>query len=451
MKARIALWGLTLVCLSLTQFASGAGAFVRDARQSAMGGVTMARPEGNPNANVAYRALPHQSGPRIIPMPLGLVQLALAPPVFDTTDPDFSSAEILNLALNPPFDLRLNKVKARTEEPIAVHLAEDQVVIDLGDAVALIPDAGGGRWGDLYSASLVSTGVGQFQVSMAPMLVGEARLSMSTDLREALRNAQPMRSSGDYTVDGDGEMAAAVAIGLTSARQVWGDALEAAADPTRGWRVYTGATFKYLLGIGYAQTTADIDMVPGTPILSPVDPMEVNMVSDIRTSLPGRDGLGQGFAVDAGVLLKRGGDLDVGLGLQNLAGFIQWQTELQRLTFDDSTGETTTETLATAENYKSSLPVTANLSVARRFSDITLASDLRYGPGGPSWHVGAERTLGPYALRGGTSVDSHGNQQFSGGGGVRLGKVGVDMAVYTVNSSLSEDRALMLGGSISLF
>jgi hypothetical protein len=81
---------------------------------------------------------------------------------------------------------------------------------------------------------------------------------------------------------------------------------------------------------------------------------------------------------------------------------------------------------------------------------MTLAADVRSGIDGISWHAGAERLLGRYAMRAGALVDAGGRLQGSLGGGVRLGRLGIDSALYTRSANLVGDRALMLGFSLAI-
>jgi hypothetical protein len=104
--------GALLVFAALGAMAGGAQparAAFETARRSAMGDVITVREGGGGGTNVAFRAVPAPlDRPRLIPLPLGLAQLAAQPPIFDVEDPNFSALALADrLILNPPDDLRL--------------------------------------------------------------------------------------------------------------------------------------------------------------------------------------------------------------------------------------------------------------------------------------------------------------------------------------------------------
>jgi hypothetical protein len=425
-----------------------------------MGDVITARDGSGSGANVAFRAIPPAVGqPRVIPLPLGLAQVALAPPSFDTGDPEFSPVEIANLLLDPPFDLRLTSPPTGEDAQIDVRVGKDEIVLDLGEARTLVP-ADPFHRGGRFGMDLLSSRVGFVEVGLSPVIAARTRIDLSDDLRGALRDAAPLNSSGVYGLDQTAEAQAAMALGVALARQVAGpnpayldlEDPRNSAYPADHWRLFAGAGFRYLLGLAYFDNTGRVEVIPAEPLLDPDDPTDVFVNSILRTSVPGSPGaMGQGFALDLGVAALYGRAWEVGLGVSDLAGFIDWRTDIEELTLDQTTGELVTRTLAMNQRHRSKLTPQTTGSVARHWQRMTLATDVRHGIDGTSWHVGTETRLGIYALRGGTILDSAGHLQITGGGGVRLGPIGLDAGLSTSSANLAEERVLGLGVALAIY
>lgn len=447
-----------------------------NARRSAMGDVITVR-DGGSQANVAFRAIPSLSGqPRIIPLPIGLAQVAFAPPHFDPDNPDFSVVEIANLVLEPPLDLRLTSPSTGDQAGIEIHVAKDEIVLDLGDGKSLMPDDPFRR-GGRFATDLFSSGIGFIEVGLAPLITARTRIDFSEDLYRALREAAPLSSTGVYTLEPEGEAQAAMALGVNVAAQVAGlpfagadpdldDAGDAEAvdlplgdgrgrlgDARGGWRVYAGAGFKPLFGLAYFDHRGTIEVIPAEPLLDPNEPTDVIVHSIIRTAMPGSPGsIGQGFALDLGIAALYGSAWELGLGVSDLAGSIRWRTQVQEVTLDQATQELVSRTIAENEGYRSRLTPQTTVNLARHWGRFTVATSAERGMAGTSGHLGVEHRLARlFAVRGGVELDGSGKLQGTGGGGVRFGPVGLDAALTTSSANLSEKRALLLGLSLALY
>ncbi|HEV8128868.1 MAG TPA: hypothetical protein VGQ14_04360, partial [Candidatus Eisenbacteria bacterium] len=66
-------------------------------------------------------------------------------------------------------------------------------------------------------------------------------------------------------------------------------------------------------------------------------------------------------------------------------------------------------------------------------------------------HVGVERWLGMWALRGGSYCDQNGLWQFTAGTGVRFGNLGLDVALATHSRNVEEERAAEMCASFTLY
>jgi hypothetical protein len=393
------------------------------------------------------------------------VQVALAPPAFSPSSPDFSAVELVDLLLSPPFDLRLTSPPTGEGARIAVRVAEDEIALDLGEARSLVPAeefARGGR----FSSELLSSDVGWVSLGMSPVVTARTRIDLSEELRSALRDGTPLTSDGTYFLDHAAEAQAAMAIGVAYARQVAGPPLLSDAgdladspvrafanDPGNGWRLYAGAGVKYLVGIAYFETSGKLEVIPAEPLLDPADPTDVILHTTVRSAVPGSPGtVGQGVAFDLGFAALHGQAWEIGLGASDLAGSIGWRTDVEEVTLDQTTGELVSRTVAEGERYRSHLTPAITLNLARHWgARTTLATDLRHGIEGTSWHAGGETHVGRYALRGGAILDPAGRLQGTGGGGVRLGRVGFDASLASTSANLAEERALMLGLSLAIY
>ncbi len=429
------------------------------ARRSAMADVITVSEGGGGGTNVAFRAIPAAPGePRRIPLPLGLAQLAAQPPILDVDNPDFSALAIADrLVLNPPDDLRLTSPPTGEGSTITIHLAEDEIILDFGEAKRLVPGEAaesGGR----FAADLFTARVAGIDFGVTPLVIERSRLELSDDLTAALRDAEPLTANGVYSLDEEMEAAAALALGLTYARQVAGPAIIVEPglpypDPT-GWRLYAGGGAKLLLGIAYFDNHARVDVLPTIPLLDPDDPTDVEIAGTVRTSIPGGGGsTGQGLAFDAGIAAVYEQAWEVGIGVADVGGWIRWRTAVDAIVVDDATGDLRTIPLARNEPYTQRLTPHVVLNVARHWGggQTTVAADVRHGIEGMTGHLGTETHLGRYALRAGALVDEDGRVQASGGAGVRLGRIGIDSALYTRSANFVGDRALMLGVSLAIY
>src|SRR5262249_40985413 len=117
---------------------------------------------------------------------------------------------------------------------------------------------------------------------------------------------------------------------------------------------------------------------------------------------------------------------------------------------DHSTNQTVTETLATDEPYTSQLPTQTTLNAAWNGAATVLAADLTTSRWGTEMHLGAERKVGPLALRGGILTDEASRMQDAWGAGVGFAHVWVDLGFQTHNHTITGERGLTLGTSLAI-
>lgn len=416
-------------------------AFTTDARRLAMGSVLV--PGGGELAatNVAYQAMPARRTNRgvVVPLPLGLAQLASDFPTFDADDPAFSITRIANLAVSPPFFLELSQPEQELDGDIAIAIGRNSFSIDFADARELLPqqpvDMGG-----VYARPLFSLGIRGARTYVAPLVSMSGRVGFDDALYAALTQGAALQPNSTYAMHADGE-----ALGGTSFNAGWAGGGLGRKD---GDGLYAGAFAKYILGFGFGRADSRFTLATADTIFGDSDPLDVGYDALTRVSRFGR--FGNGFGFDAGVAWRRRG-LDVGLGVRDLASQVHWTgTEVEHTYLDDATGELRTETVATGENYTSRLPTQTALNAAWTGATTTLAADVVTSRWGTSLHAGAERRIGPLALRAGMLTDSEWRLQYAWGAGVGAGHVWLDVGFQTHNRSITGERGLTLGTSLAI-
>jgi len=124
---------------------------------------------------------------------------------------------------------------------------------------------------------------------------------------------------------------------------------------------------------------------------------------------------------------------------------------VRRHIYDDATNQFTTTEVAADEKFISRIPVTTTVNVAKRIGRTTIAADIVHGDLRTSMHAGAELWFGMFAARGGMFRDQNKMMQFTGGGGYRFGKIGVDLAIATNSRNIERERGAELSASLSLY
>jgi hypothetical protein len=124
---------------------------------------------------------------------------------------------------------------------------------------------------------------------------------------------------------------------------------------------------------------------------------------------------------------------------------------VRRHVYDDATNEFTTTVVARDEEFTSRIPVTTTINVAKRLGRTTIAADIVDGDLRTTMHAGAELWFGMFAVRSGLYRDQNQMMQFTGGGGYRFGKLGLDLAIATNSRNIQRERGAELSASLSLY
>lgn len=434
---------LTLFLFILVVSAGVAGAQTLCARRMAMGGVVLADGGAAPSgANVAYRAVPMASGTRrAVPLPIGLVQLLADPPEFDRHDPDFNFYELANLLCNPPWNLQLSS-PGTPDDDITISIGKDHLAVDLGDVKNIFP-RDRSRIGTVINGPALGFGVKRFFLSVAPLVHFENELSFNDALLGAIDGEEFRPNTVYEMVDrGRGQAAAGVHLG-------WAGPLVLTGDPRgKGLGFYAGARVKLMRGLAYASADNSVNFTTGDDVLA-IDPVNLAYLGHIYETGPGGGGLGRGL--DAGVVWMSGGS-EAGLGVNDIGTTFHWRVKESVVYKDPGTDEYVKQVIAFDVPLRSTVPTTAVANAATRFGRFLIAGDVVCRISATTTHLGAETWLGKVlALRAGASFDANDLLQYSAGAGLRLGIIGVDLAVASHSRNLARERGLELGAGLALY
>ncbi len=447
--------------LSALAWAPGARAQILDARRLAMGGVATSENKASLASNIAFRAVPSGIQTRSIPLPIGLFQVLHDRPTFDTNDPDFNAFELLNLVTNPPLTLSISKPDEISSD-ISIFVARDSLRVDLEDVQRAIPEDG---WalGGVYHMFAIGVGVKNFFVQVVPTVHIRNEFTLDDALERALKDAEAFTGNTRYGTHEEGEAQQFVAWQVGAAlRPVYhlpSDANEEdqddplANDPRRNGAtaLYVGGAPKYLWGLAYGSVKGTAGITTGDTLFGSGDPVAIDMAVRMRHSaFFDNKPPGSGFGADVGAVFFRK-NYELGVGVNDLGSQIRWKTTVLDHVYSDSTNAFTTTVVGRNEEFTSRVPVAVIVNAARRSGSMTLAADMVASELKTQIHVGVERWMGMWALRGGSYRDQNGRWQFTGGSGVRFGNVGLDVALATHSRNVEEERSGELCASFTLY
>jgi hypothetical protein len=276
-------------------------------------------------------------------------------------------------------------------------------------------------------------------------MVGQYRndLDMNDPLFRALSKGEPVTGSTEYVLNDAivGQLAMALQMGAAMPLMQIGN------PRVDGWGLYGGLRMKVLRGLAYGDAHNRLSFQTGDTLFSS-SPLELDYVAPLRQAGPGDGGFGQSFDLGA-VWLSSG--FELGVGVNDIGSRLPWRVEESLAQRDSASGEVRTTVIARDVSYTSTLPTTVTVNASRSFGGTLVAADLVNGMLGTSYHVGAERWFGLFAIRSGFSVDTEHKLQFAGGGGVKLGKLGLDLGATSHSRNLSSERGIELGAGLALY
>ena len=434
---------LLLSLLTLLASDGTASAQTFSARRMAMGGVILAGGgAASSGVNVAYRAVPRV--PRsawTVPLPIGLIPFVADPPEFDPDKPGFNIYELANLLYNPPWNLQLRSPTVPGDD-ITITIGKDHLAVDLGEVKNLFPEDQS-RIGAVVNGPALGFGIRRFFLAAAPLVHYENDLSFNDALRDAIDGKDFLPNTAYEMRDrGRGQAAAGVHLG-------WAGPLVQTGDPLgKGMGFYAGARVKLMRGLAYASADNSVAFTTADEIFA-VDPVNVNYLGHFYEAGPDGGGLGRGL--DLGAVWMAGG-AEVGLGVNDIGTTFDWRVKETIAYNEPISGEYVQQVIARDVPLKSTVPTTAVANAATRVGRFLVAGDVVRGVSVTIWHLGAETWLGKtLALRAGTFVDANELLEYTAGAGVRLGVVGVDLAVASHSRNLARERGLELGAGLAFY
>lgn len=415
-----------------------------NARRTGMGGVLL--PGGGPGSdpvNVAYRAVPPAAGGSSeLPLPIGLLPLIQNPPVFDSKDPEFNVYKLANQLYNPPWNLQLVEPETPSSD-IVVSLGRDYLALQLGEVANVFPEDGS-RFGGVAHFPAFGLALRNFFANVSAVTHVENDLNLNQSLLAALKDGEPFRPNTEYVLNdaAKGQAVAALQAG-------WAAALsrEHSKDKKDRSGIYVGARAKLLRGLAYGDAQNRVGFSTGDTLFSS-DPVALDYVGYTRTALPSDGGWGQGLDLGT-VWIVRG--FEIGVGANDVVSRVNWKVEESVMQRDSASGDVKSTTLARGVAFTSEIPATYNVTIAKRFGPSLIAADAERGVFDTTYHLGAERWLGPVALRAGGSLDGQQQVQYGGGVGVKFGRFGADAGIATNSRNLSHDRGVELCVGLALY
>ncbi len=424
MKRKAALFLLTAL-LSLAQ--------AQGVRSLGMGGVALPGPS-YAHLNPAYAGFPDRFGREGFRLSLGL--LRLLPPFPETSPLNYWSnfqtfqdrfdlvsfydqmAHLDTFLINPSrspeevvFRIRKDglSITDGAGNPLRLRLSQGT---DPGQATPLVPGAtrflsislAPGAYLDLG----VFAGVQGVRVSPSPSL----ERALTGDLEECRNNPEACR----LEVQGAASSGISLGLGLVLPLDLSGLGLEMGGVE----RVQLGFRGEGFYGLAYAEGEASVH-----PVFDQEgNPSSAKYAYRYFLAYPGQ-GYGFGLRGDLGVALG-GQNWAIGLGVQNLLGFAQWQGEEVQ---GDGESETRGPAGRTSPLANPAFFLNGAYRLPLEAGSLLLAGDLRFGALAPAFHLGVEYGLGPLALR--TGVGYEGGLRFGLGAGMGLGGVALDLALTT--------------------
>jgi hypothetical protein len=434
-----------LVVLTASAAVPARAQFSFDSRRIGMAGLSLHRDGDLQRYNAAYRAAPkgkNDQGGLTIPIPLGILQAIKDSNItFDTKDSNFNVIAIANLILNPPIFYQIKKPPTPTND-IAIGVGKDSLSIDLGLAKALIPQdrfafGGSGRLMD------IGFGIKGLRLSVFAFIEEDIGVDLSDSLRAFLRDGHQAHDNTSYDLLPSGRAQAGFAPSLGWAGKIAGP------DPDHG--LYFGANVHRYFGVAYAQGGGVAGIRTGSPIFG--DSVSVTPEGAVLyrfTNHPGKK-FGTGMGGDVGLVVIQG-PIEFGLGVNDIGATLTWpQTEIDSAAYDTASNKFVKTVLDSMAQSKSKLPVSYLANVTYHTGDITFGANILNSGRGTTVNVGAEKRVGPFAVRGGVARDRRKQIQFGWGGGVRLGFLGLDVGFATTSQNLSSERGIVMATSLTIY
>ncbi len=420
-------------------------------RSLGMGGVLLPGPSGQ-GANPAYAAFPGKWDQEGFQLPIGLLRLL---PLFPDTSP-FSYFTDPN-AFRNQFDLlsaydqasHLGSFlinPARSPDEVVFRVSANGISITDGQGKSLVPRFQMGAAPDKPSASIpqpflpltLDLGPGM-HLSIGPFFGSQGlRIAPNADLEAAFKEGSLDRCKASTpspcALEAQGSFISGISLAL-------GFSTPLPDIPGLG-RVYAGVRGEGFYGLGYAEASAKarptFDQDGNVSGVSYEARYFLSYPPYLEGSLgQGGGGLGFGLRGDVGVAVD-GGDWALGLGVQNLVGFSQW--EGVEVTLEDGVEKSRTPNATKRSDFSAPIfTLNGAYRLPLEVGQLLLAADARFGATTPAFHLGAEYSLDTVAIRAGVGLE--GGLRFGLGAGFNLEALSLDLALTT-------HEAPLVGGTV---
>ena len=419
--------------------------FGSDARMIALGG-------NGGSDNMASKLMEDQESYRAIPLPFGLFQVLNNRKFFDPNDPEFNPARAIEYAADP-MHLTLGRNSDTQGQYFVNSLVNGNLSRDLNAyrgfkpspevrAIGLMAP----NWGKTLPVVRNSAGKmihGVF-VGVGPYLSLGTDLNFDPNLISIFSSSTNVYMPNTSFVIGDGTTGQA-ALSLTGGYR--GKLPLGGRNDRDG--VYFGANYHYLHGIHYDNADLQLQFDTDSQGMVTLAPTTTPVVVDRTTSKNGK-----GFAIDFATTVAVG-HWDFGMGVDGVGNRINWSQlgshryQLQSLTNGGSF--TTTSLPAPTGDLRVTLPVRYSGHGRYRSNHWSASAeagrglDERFNFGG-----GAEYSLGPLVVRGGsryTRTKWHG----ATGVGFNITRgIGIDAAAFQTSTNIEQDRRISFALSLRL-
>jgi hypothetical protein len=431
-----------LTCLAMASHAT-AQSFSGDARTIAMGGESR-------NSNIARSMVAPATPYASIPLPIGLIQILPNTHGFDPSRDDFDPAWAIESASNPMHYTFGRKapdsndpqsrfirdvVNGEINRDLAVyssfHLPSDVSAEGLASPA----------WGKTIKFAKQSSGAFQgIFVGAGPYLSFGTDALIDPRLTDTLENGTHYANTSLTVQDTSAvQLAMSIVVGYRARLAV------AAWSGDRDG-IYVAGNYRYLKGFKYLEPDMTVrfdtdaqGLVTLNPTTTPVDILDLE--SDEGT----------GRAVDLGIQIVRD-RWEGGVGVNGIGNRIDWSDlRLKRFTLNSllTGADFVEQTLVPPPGERTvELPVVTNGNIGYDGGGYAFRASVTHGFNGNSFHGGAEKSFGPFAVRGGARYSrDHWDPTWGVGVGRR---VALDVGFFATHSNLQDKQEISMAMSIRI-
>jgi hypothetical protein len=405
---------------------------------------------GGSNANIAIGMVAPAGGYIVIPIPIGLIQVLPNIHGFNPGSEDFDPAWAIEAGSNP-MHYTFNRKASGSDDPEARFmrdLVNGQLNRDLAayssfhlpqsiDAEGLASPAFGG------TIKFAKQSSGAFQgifIGAGPYFSFGTDAAFDQRLTDILENGSHYANSSLLVTDASRiQLAMSIVFGYRARLEV------------PGWSgrrdgVYLAANYRYLRGFKYLQPDSTVRFDTDNQGLVTLNPTTTPIVIDDLEA-----DKGTGRAIDLGVQIVRD-RWEGGFGVNGINNKIDW-TELTQKRFTQNSliagGDFIEQTIANPTGTITvELPIVTSGNVGYDGDGYAFRASAVHGFNGNSFHGGAEKSVGPIAVRAGARYSrDHWDPTWGFGFGRH---VGLDVGFFGTHWNLEEKRQISMAVSLRI-